>query len=247
VPKKVNMFKEVVPIIKDFLRFIGSSALYLTVCLSVILVIGCSAITGGKSDTSRREGAIKIEKLAVTPLQKVVTPDPAQRFVRCPLSGVFLRSCAIPKGAAKAIEGILLAELKERRDFMLIPPEKVEGVYRRISATSFKDSLREKLQKTGEELGADAVLAGYVYCYIERKGYTYAVEQPASVTFCLHLLRVRDGALLWSGTFDKTQSSLMENLLDATSFFRGGGKWITVRELSREGVEGLLKTFPNVE
>ncbi|MCK9273772.1 MAG: hypothetical protein M0P57_01660 [Syntrophales bacterium] len=158
-----------------------------------------------------------------------------------------MRSCSVPADAADVIEEITVEELKSKRKFVLVPPEKVEGIYRRISATSFKDSPREKLQKTGEELGCDAVLAGYIFCYIDRKGYTYSVEQPASVTFCMHLLRVDDGASLWSGTYDKTQHSLMENLYEATIFFRGGGKWITAKELSEVGVKSLLKTFPGLE
>jgi hypothetical protein len=63
----------------------------------------------------------------------------------------------------------------------------------------------------------------------------------------MHLLRVSDGASLWSGTYDKTQHSLMENLYEATIFFRGGGKWITAKELSTVGVKSLLKTFPGLE
>ena len=167
--------------------------------------------------------------------------------MRCPLSGAFLRTGDIQGDAPGIVVDILVAELKAQRKYVLITPDRVEGIYRRISAISFQDSVREKLRKTGEELEVDAILAGYVFCYTERKGYTYAVEQPASAVFCVHLLRVRDGVTLWNGTFDKTQSSLMENLFEVGSFFRGGGKWVTVRELSREGMESLLKTFPNVE
>ena len=89
-------------------------------------------------------------------------------------------------------------------------------------------------------------MTGYLYRYRERKGVSYTVEQPASVSFEIHLLRVSDGALVWRGSFDKTQSSLMENVLQFSSFFRGKGKWVTAEELAEEGIEQVLKTFPGL-
>jgi len=219
----------------------------LMLCFVAVFAAGCVSMSGVKTDSSWREGTIKLRKIAMIPFQNVHSPDSSQRFMRCPLSGAFLRTCDIQGDAPGILEDLLVGELKAKGKFVLITPERVEGIYRRISAISFQDSVREKLRKTGEELGVDAILAGYVFCYTERRGYTYTVEQPASAVFCVHLLRVQDGVTLWKGAFDKTQSSLMENLFEAGSFFRGGGKWVTVRELSREGVKALLKTFPNVE
>jgi len=100
------------------------------------------------------------------------------------------------------------------------------------------------LRKVGSELGAEGVVSGTVYRFRERKGVAYAVDQPASVAFEIHLLRVSDGALVWKGSFDRTQTSLMEDLLQAPSFYRGGGRWVTAEELAAEGMEQVLKTFP---
>jgi hypothetical protein len=66
------------------------------------------------------------------------------------------------------------------------------------------------------------------------------------VAFDLHLVRVKDGTIVWRGSFDKTQSSLMENVFQFSSFFSGGGKWITAKELAEEGLAALLKTFPGI-
>ena len=114
---------------------------------------------------------------------------------------------------------------KTRPKFNVIAGERVAGVYRRISADSLTTPLRQVLRDVGSELGAEGVVAGYVYRFRERKGVSYTVEQPASVAFEIHLLRVSDGALVWRGTFDKTQSSLMENLFSFPRFFgeRGSG------------------------
>ena len=38
--------------------------------------------------------------------------------------------------------------------------------------------------------------------------------------------------------------ALSENLADAGTFFRGGGRWLTARELARLGVDELLARLP---
>jgi hypothetical protein len=55
---------------------------------------------------------------------------------------------------------------------------------------------------------------------------------------------VEDGVSVWKGVFDKTQSSLLENILEIMPFLRGGGKWMTAEELAREGVREILDGFP---
>ncbi len=62
--------------------------------------------------------------------------------------------------------------------------------------------------------------------------------------FSIELRRAADGAVLWRGAYDETQQALSENLADAGTFFRGGGRWLTARELARLGVEELVRRFP---
>jgi hypothetical protein len=153
-----------------------------------------------------------------------------------------------PGNPEKVLEAIFVEQLdKKRPKAPIIAGERVAGVYRRISSDSLTISLREVLREMGNELGAEGVVAGFLYRYRERKGVSYTVEQPASVAFEIHLLRVSDGALVWRGSFDKTQSSLMENMLQFASFFRGKGMWVTAEELTGEGVEQVLKTFPGLQ
>ncbi|MCK9230253.1 MAG: hypothetical protein M0Q23_03360 [Syntrophales bacterium] len=191
---------------------------------------------------------MELEKIALLPVQRILPESPEQTFARCPLSGAFLRTCGVPgDGAEVEVESLFVNALRSSRKYVLIPSGRTEGLYKRIRTGSFKEPVGEELKKVGEELGADAVIAGYVFCYRERMGYTYAVEQPASAVFIFHLVRVSDGDVVWSGTFDKTQGSLMTNILDIRTFFKGGGKWITVRELSEQGVGELLKSFPERE
>jgi len=78
-------------------------------------------------------------------------------------------------------------------------------------------------------------------------GYDYSVERPAAVAFEIHLIAVGDGRILWRGIFDKTQKSLMEDVFQASSFFKGGAKWLTARQLTKLGVDDIFKTFPGFE
>jgi hypothetical protein len=93
-------------------------------------------------------------------------------------------------------------------------------------------------------LGADAVLVGHIYRFEPRRGGAYSVRQPAAVTFGLNLVRVPDGKLLWSGAYNEVQQSLTENLYLIGTFFKRGGKWLTVDELALEGLTQVLDTLP---
>jgi hypothetical protein len=193
------------------------------------------------------EGKIVFDRIAVVPFQQVAPEESPGGAVRCPLCGMIFNAVASPANPEKVLETLFVEQLgKKRPKVNVIAGERVAGVFRRVSADSLTISLRDVLRDVGTELGAEGVVAGYVYRYRERKGVSYSVEQPASVAFEIHLLRVSDGELVWRGSFDKTQSSLMENLFQFASFFRGKGKWVTAEELTGEGVEQILKTFPGL-
>lgn len=228
-----------------FFRTLRPLTLFCGIFAALFLLQGCASVSGVTTTSAYREGALDLEKIALVPVQRILPEEPGHTFVRCPLSGAFLRTCGIPGDGAEAeVEDLFINELRSTRKYILIPPDRTEGLYARIRTGSFKEITGEELRRVGEELGADAVIAGYVFCYLERRGYTYAAERPASAVFSFHLVRVSDGDVLWSGTFDKTQGSLMTNMLDVRTFFKGGGRWITVRELSEQGISELLKSFP---
>jgi hypothetical protein len=61
------------------------------------------------------------------------------------------------------------------------------------------------------------------------------------------LIKAIDGSTIWRGVFDKTQKSLMEDVFQVSSFFKGGGKWLTARQLSKQGMDEIFETFPGFE
>lgn len=66
---------------------------------------------------------------------------------------------------------------------------------------------------------------------------------PASVAFGLSLLHADTGAVVWRGSYSKTQASLSENLLDFSTSIQSKGKWLTVQELARLGLESLIRQW----
>ena len=193
------------------------------------------------------EGRIVFDRIAVVPFEQISPEDVHSDAVRCPLCGAIFSATKAVGRPEVVVEARFLEQLQEcKPKFSIIAGERVAGVYRRVSMASLKTSLQQLLRDVGSELGAEGIVTGYVYRFRERKGETYAAEQPASVAFEIHLHRVEDGVLVWRGSFDKTQSSLMENLLQILSFYREKGRWVTAEELAEEGLEQVLKTFPGL-
>jgi hypothetical protein len=92
----------------------------------------------------------------------------------------------------------------------------------------------------------DAVLTGVITRYNDRQGNALLVDQPASVAYDAYLISARDGEILWRARFDETQRPLLDNLLLAGRFFKGGGVWQTNDTLARIGLERVVKTFPGI-
>ena len=212
--------------------------------LIAVLVSGCAMRDHARSTLPPREDNLPI-RVAVLPFQTIL-PDESMRTTVCPLTGAIFRGCESPNGADQILEKAFLDRFQKRYNRNLIPVEKSEGIYRRVSSDSFKVSQKEILMKIGKELDADAVIAGYLFCFRERKGYNYSVEKPASVCFGIYLYRVSDGSLLWKGLFDKSQKTLFEDILQLYSFVKEGGKWVGAEVLLNEGLDDVMKSFPEL-
>ena len=186
-------------------------------------------------------------RVAVISFQPLIPEEGQGNTVICPLCGIGSSSGKILKGSEKIVEEIFVDKIHELKDVELIPPDKVQGVYKRIASESLKEPLLNILKKVGKELGADVLVVGYIYRYTEREGYNYSAKHPASVFFEIHLIKTIDGSIIWRGFFDKTQKSLMEDVFQISSFVRGGGKWMTARQLTEQGMNKIFETFPGLE
>ena len=209
-----------------------------------ILVALLSLSPATQAAEENMEGSKAPVRIGVISFQPLIPEDGLGTTVICPLCSTGYSSGRILKGAEKIVEGIFVEKLRELKEVQIIPPDKVQSVYKRISSESLKKPLLEVLKKVGSELGADVLALGYIYRYSERVGYDYSSERPASVAFEIYMIKPSDGSTIWRGIFDKTQKSLMEDLFQISSFYKGGGKWLTAEELSKQGMNEIFETFP---
>jgi hypothetical protein len=210
------------------------------VLVLVLLLIPVMASYGSEREADKTKPSLYI---AIIPLQAVMPQTETGNTVICPLCGAVYFGGKIAEGGEKVVEEILVEKLKDFKEIEIIPREKVEGIYKRISAESLKTPVLEIVKKTGEELDAGLLVVGYVFRYIERIGYDYSAEKAASVAFEINFINPKDGSIIWRGVFDKTQKSLMEDVLQIASFYKGHGKWLTARELTKQGMNEAFKSF----
>lgn len=221
----------------------------LCIALAVLCVVVAGCATGhqaGKSPTLTAGPQKTFTTIAVAPFQKGTSDDSSVPYVRCPVSGSIMRTCVYEGASEKKVEEIFTRRLKEFEGVLTVPPERVQGAVRRLTGDSFTASPLDIARSLGAELNVDGVVVGYLFCYRERKGYAYSVEYPASASFGIYLIDTKSGAVAWKGIFDKTQTSLLENVLDISSFIRQGGRWITADELIDEGIREMMVSFPGV-
>lgn len=211
--------------------------------LLFFFLYGCHNSAGARQSLLA-QGSSPISRLAVLPFKVVAPEDHDAKMLSCPLcNAVFQTDHDTQPAAREVVQDIVLENLRGQKQIFVITPAAAAAAYQHAVGVH-QGNLTEVLQKTATELRVEAILVGYIFRYRELKGKSYSAEKPASVAFELHLVRASDGAVIWSGAFDKTQESLMENLFQISFVFKWGIKWLTVKELSEAGVGEIMKTFP---
>lgn len=213
----------------------------------LFLVIFLTLSITAQAVEKNAEGVKSPMRMAVISFQPLIPEKGQGNTVICPLCGTGYSSGIILRGSEKIVEEAFVDKLHELKEIELTPSDKVQSVYKKIASESLKEPLLNIFKKVGSELGADVLAVGYVYRYTEREGYSYSAKHPASVFFEIHLIKTIDGSTIWRGFFDKTQKSLMEDVFQISSFFKGGGKWMTARQLTEQGMNKIFETFPYLE
>lgn len=185
-------------------------------------------------------------RVAVAPFQ--LDPGQEKEIVRCRSCGNIMPGGTILGEPTSFLTHVLWDLMQEKgKGLALISPGQVEGAYNIGLAKRFQKDPLVTMKTIGQQINADYLLWGTLFRYHERIGTSYGVQEPASVAFDLHLLRVKDGVLVWRVQYVKTQKSLSENLLEMENFLKQKMRWLTVEELSRLGLEQILKDFPSTE
>jgi len=205
-----------------------------TVCLFGWLMIGFGCAPGNiHSLTSSNLEGISIERIAVIPFQIGKTPEKQPSF----------KSTTVAPGAQEVITSLFQQGLSDISHYHLASPLNVKKVLEEVGTGTGLASF-EKIKFLGERLRVEGVVIGLIDMYEERKGTKYGIESPAAVGFVAQFYRVKDGMLLWEGSYYERQKSLMEDVRTFFLFFKRGGKWVTAKELTKFGVHQLIKEFP---
>ena len=171
-----------------------------------------------------------------------------EEIVRCRSCGNIIGSGPVEGNPVELLTRLLWDLLSERgKGFDFINPDQVEGFYNILLARKIEKDPLQLMKTLGVEMKAEYVLWGDVFRYQERIGAGYGVQRPASVAFDLHLMRVKDGKLIWKAHWDRTQKPLSENILEFNRFVKGNMRWVTAAELSLQGLKEMLKDFPSAE
>jgi len=194
----------------------------------------------------KEEQIVPRQKVAVLPFLLVKPEAPGQRMVKGLYGTYFFRTGELPARARVEVTTIFQRKLNALGRCELIPLDQAQAATEGMDPQAFQKDPIAVAAQIGRELGLDAVVIGGVYRYEQRQGSALGVQSPASSAFDAHLIQVADKKVLWSGRFDETQRSLMENLLTVGSFVKGGAQWVTVERWSEIGVESLLRTFPTL-
>ncbi len=164
--------------------------------------------------------------------------------IRCPLSGKVYVAGPVAPDAGSFLTTSMMNMLGNRDRFKLMSPEQVRDIQSQLLSGE-GNAIPEwnLLVRTGRNLEADAVLVGHIYRFKDRVGGKFAVDSPASVAFDVHLIRMSDGRVLWSGQFDETQQALTENLFQLGKFLERDGQWVTAEQMALAGLEQVMERF----
>ncbi len=118
--------------------------------------------------------------------------------------------------------------------------ENAQRCIHNLSATNHPSALR-KWSAVGRCMGVDLLVVPQLIDWRERDGGEVGVAKAAMVITDTFVLDVNNESLISRSRYDETQTALTDNLLDSQKFFKRGGKWVSARELAREGMEKALR------
>jgi Peptidoglycan-synthase activator LpoB len=224
-------------------RFADRGRILVLIAALVWLGAGCQKpIKPSGAELLLPEGVKRVLVLSFRNMAKIYGENTS---IRSPLSGKVFYTGAVKKGSEELLADKLVSLLEQRGQFQLIPPDQAEGLVLDPAAIASSDeSERHLVQEMGRQLSADAVFVGHLYRFQDRIGAKYASDSPASVAFDLNLVRVADGRLLWSGSFDETQQALNENLFLLGRFLKRKGSWITAEEMALTAMTDQIERLP---
>ncbi|HIU18367.1 MAG TPA: nucleoid-structuring protein H-NS [Candidatus Avidesulfovibrio excrementigallinarum] len=133
------------------------------------------------------------------------------------------------------------AQADSARTIVPLPGEK--GVNPSSERVAGRNTALQHWVEVGRKAGVDLLIVPQILDWHEREGSSAGVISSAAVDVQFYLIDVEEGVLLNRSVFREKQQSLSSDLLHAGNFFKRGGKWITARQLSGEGMDKMITEF----
>ncbi len=191
---------------------------------------------------------IKVKRIAVMPfirgLPDTKLNEPIKRVLYCSMDNLCFNIKELRGNADELMTGYLQEALQPRYGEALIPLQIVRPAYSALPKNLSSDTPQSLAIALGRKLQADHVMVGTVWRYQQLVGSAEAAASPASVAFALYLLNVDTGNPVWDATYEKTQQTLSENVLNIKEFFNMGARWLTADELAQYGLKHVLGAAP---
>ena len=180
-----------------------------------LVMLGCAGTVSERPYPALSERREPIRKIAVAPI--AARPEEA--------------------AAAAPLVARHLAQALALRGVEVIPPEEVAHV-------DSGAGVAELAAAVARQFGADAVLVGEITRWVEREGEALGSQRPAAVGLRVVLHGAPAGERLWQGEFDRTQQSLLENVLLTPRYPGGGTRWLTADEFAHFAADELATAIP---
>jgi len=210
--------------------------------MSILVLVSCAA---PQKEFPSVKTLGDVDTILVMPFQNMYAVYGNKTVVDCVVCNRRHVVREVPEGTTEFMTEHLIKLLMDDERFRFVFSGQSEEVPVHLPVDKHGAArMAEIAAATGAVRGVDAVLMGYLFHFKNRVGNSYSVESPASVSFSLFLVRVKDRQIVWHGIFEETQQALSENILKIVAFIQRKARWITAREMAAEGLEHLMSTFP---
>jgi len=187
--------------------------------LAASAALGCARTVVSESFPALDERRAPVLRIAVAPL--LARPESA--------------------AAAASVVARQLADALVARGALVVRPEEVA---RAGASAEGRAAVPELAAAVASQLGADALVLGEITRWVEREGGAAGSVRPAAVGLRVELFGAPDGKRLWQGEFDRTQQSLLENVLLTLRYPGGGTRWLTAEEFAQFAASELAAALP---
>ena len=161
-------------------------------------------------------------------------------------TGPVMKTGQVEEHGEDVVAALVFDKLQSFHNIDLILHDEVESIEQKIleAEPEMKSTLFKRALQIGKNLEVATVLTGRVNTFVDRVGDAYGIESPASVGFELFVVHIKDGEILWKGSYYETQKSLFSNIGGVSLFLKRKGRWQTARELAVYGIEELFSGSP---